>query len=60
MYQISPRANKVVMAKKRYFNFTFQSESDESQGVCFSPEKHKLFNSIAGEEEHVIFVWTFW
>ena len=36
--------------KKRYFNFTFQSETGENQGVCFSPEKHKLFRSIAEDQ----------
>ena len=32
--------------KRRYFNFSIQNDDTLHRGVCFSPEKRRLFNDI--------------
>ena len=33
--------------KRKYFNFSIQNDNSMFRGVCFSPEKHALFNDIS-------------
>ena len=36
--------------KQKYFNFTLTDNTNIHCGVCFSPEKHKLFSSIENKQ----------
>ena len=36
--------------KQKYFNFTFIDDTNIHHGVCFSPEKHKLFSTIEDKQ----------
>ena len=38
--------------KRRYFNFLIQNYNTLHWGVCFSPEKHQLFNAIINDNSH--------
>ena len=38
--------------KKRYFNFSIQNNDRLHCGVCFSPERHQLFNDIINNSCH--------
>ena len=38
--------------KRRYFNFSIQNDDTLHQSVCFSPEKHRLFNDIINDSSH--------
>ena len=38
--------------KRRYFNFLIQNDNTLHWGVCFSPEKHQLFNAIINDNSH--------
>ena len=38
--------------KRRYFNFSIQNDDTLHRGVCFSPEKHRLFNGIINDSSH--------
>ena len=38
--------------KRRYFNFLIENDDTLHRGVCFSPEKHQLFNDIMNDSSH--------
>ena len=38
--------------KNRYFNFLIQNDDTLHRGVCFSPEKHRLFNGTKNYSPH--------
>ena len=38
--------------KTRYFHFSVQKKDTLLRGVCFSPEKHRLFNYIINDSPH--------
>ena len=38
--------------KRRYSNFSIQNDDTLHRGVCFSPEKHRLFNDIINDSSH--------
>ena len=38
--------------KRRYFNFSIQNDDTLHRGVCFSPEKYRLFNNIINDSSH--------
>ena len=38
--------------KGRYFNFSIQNDDTLYRGVCFSLEKHQLFNIIINDSSH--------
>ena len=38
--------------KRKFFNFTMTDDVTSHRGVCFSPEKHKLFSNIAQEQSN--------
>ena len=38
--------------KRNYFNFAIQNDNSMYQGVCFSPEKHVLFNNISKDDNN--------
>ena len=49
--ELSPR--KVSKYKKRrYFNFLTENDDTLHRGVCFSLEKHQLFNDIMNDSSH--------
>ena len=37
---------------RRYFNLSIQNDDTLHQGVCFSSEKHRLFNDIINDTYH--------
>lgn len=37
-------------SKRKYFDFTLNTENSEERSVCFSPEKHKLISIIESEK----------
>ena len=43
---------KVSKDKKRYFNFSKPNDNTLNRGVCFSLEKHRLFNDIINDSSH--------
>ena len=38
--------------KRKYFNFAIQNYNIMYRGVCFSPEKHALFNNISKDDNN--------
>ena len=38
--------------KRRYFNFLIQNDDTVHRGVCFSPEKHRLFPDIINDSSN--------
>ena len=38
--------------KRRYFDFSIQNDDTLHRGVCFSTEKHRLFNSIINDSSN--------
>ena len=38
--------------KRKYFNFTIQNDNRIYRVVCFSPEKHALFNYISKDDNN--------
>ena len=49
VFNVSPL--KVSKAKRSYFEFEIQRSTNRSQTVCFSPEKRRLIESIATDED---------
>ena len=46
-------SDKGVQRQKRiYFNFSIQNDDTQHRGICFSPEKHWLFNDIINDSSH--------
>ena len=43
---------KAFKDKKRYFNFSKPNDNTLNRGVCFSLEKHRLFNDIINDSSH--------
>ena len=41
----------VSKAKRRYFEFEIQNSTNQSETVCFLPEKRRLIESIATDED---------
>ena len=52
LFIVSPL--KVSKAKQRYFEFEIQNSTNQSQTVCFSPEKRRLIESIATDKNQNI------
>ena len=50
VFNVSPL--KVSKANCSYFEFEIQNSTNQSRTVCFSPEKQKLIESIATDEDH--------
>ena len=38
--------------RRKYFNFAIQNDNSLYLGVCFSPEKHALFNDISKDDDN--------
>ena len=38
--------------KRRYFDFSIQNDDTLHRGVCFSTEKHRLFNGIINDSSN--------
>ena len=48
--EVSPVYKKYK--KRKYFNFAIQNDNSMYRGVCFSPEKHALFNDISKDDNN--------
>ena len=48
--EVSPIYKKYK--KRKYFNFAIQNDNSMYRGVCFSPEKHALFNDISKDDNN--------